>query len=73
MPINTRELQARTGARSRGRRARLCGAFSGCCKVGVGGRLGSGGQTEKRREKCVNKATPTPGMRRYLSDFLDQS
>lgn len=51
MPINTRELQARTGARSRGRRARLCGAFSGCCKVGVGGRLGSGGQTEKRRGK----------------------
>lgn len=32
---------------------------------------GSGEQTDP--EKCVNKATPTPGMRRYPSDFLDQS
>lgn len=24
-------------------------------------------------KKCVNKATPTPGMRRYPSDVLDQS
>lgn len=62
----TRTLPAQQTAWTRKRKHGVYGCIFG------GGVVGAA-VNKLTQKKCVNKATPTPRMRRYPSDFLDQS